>query len=154
DRGPAQNGMFRRFFSALRFAWGKGRLPRVHAAMPQATFADTDRPLPQLSDSAVSLFTRWARVKVESGQFCGPENFNLPIWDGLETLAAAFAAAMWMARALAADGRPADDAVTLAVRVVDDNFGFNKLLGSSRQRFALRLLSSRGELPKLVAWYG
>ena len=42
----------------------------------------------------------------------------------------------------------------LAVRVVDDNFGFNKLLGSARQRFALRLLASRGELTKLVAWYG
>ena len=93
-------------------------------------------------------------MKVESGQFCGPTNFGLPVWDGLETLAAAFAAAMWLARVLAADGRPTDDAITMAVRIVDDNFGFNKLLGSTRQRFALRLLSSRGELSKLVAWYG
>ena len=41
-----------------------------------------------------------------------------------------------------------------ALRVVDDNFGFNKLLGMGRQKFALRLLASRGELPRLVAWYG
>ena len=43
---------------------------------------------------------------------------------------------------------------SFAVRMVDDNFGFNKLLGSARQKFALRLLGSRGELPRLVAWYG
>ena len=38
--------------------------------------------------------------------------------------------------------------------MVDDNFGFNKLLGLGRQKFALRLLANRGELPRLVAWYG
>ncbi len=102
----------------------------------------------------MSLLTRWARVKVESGQFCGPTNFGLPVWDGLESLAAAFAAAMWLARVLKAGGKPTDEAITLAVRIVDDNFGFNKLLGSARQKFALRMLGSKGELPKLVAWYG
>ena len=43
-------------------------------------------------------------MKVESGQFCGPTNFGLPVWDGLESLAAAFAAAMWLARVLAPGG--------------------------------------------------
>src|SRR5581483_8043092 len=51
-------------------------------------------------------------------------------------------------------GRPRDDAVGQAVRVVDDNFGFNKLLGQARQKVALRLLARNGELAKLVAWYG
>jgi lysine-N-methylase len=59
-----------------------------------------------------------------------------------------------LSRVLVAGGRSTEDAVVLAVRMVDDNFGFNKLLGSSRQKFALRLLGSRGELSKLVAWYG
>lgn len=154
DRGSTQTNAAGRFFAAIQFARGSGRVPQVHAAMPLATFADTDRPLPEFSDRVVSLLTRWARVKVESGQFCGPTNFGLGVWDGLETLATAFAAAMWLARVLAADGRPTDDAVMMAVRIVDDNFGYNRLLGSARQRFSLRLLSSRGELPKLVAWYG
>ena len=35
-------------------------------------------------------------------------------------------------------------AVTRAVRMADDNFGFNPLLGSARQKFALRLLANRG----------
>jgi lysine-N-methylase len=78
----------------------------------------------------------------------------MTVWDGLESLAVAFAAAMWLTRVLVAGGRALDDAVTLAVRIVDDNFGFNPLIGRSRQKFALRLLARRGELPRLVAWYG
>jgi len=154
ERGPAQTSPFGRFSSAIQFARGQGFVPRVHAAIGPVTFADAEKPLTDLSARAVSLLTRWSRVKVESGQFCGPLNFGLPVWDGLESLAAAFAAALWLARVLAAGGRSVDDAILLAVRMVDDNFGFNKLLGSARQKFALRLLGSRGELPKLVAWYG
>jgi lysine-N-methylase len=153
DRGSAQGNAVSRLVSAVQFARGKGEVPRTHAAMPQATFADTDKPFGELSEAAESLLSRWARVKIESGQFCGPTNFGLMVWEGLESLALAFASAMWLARVLRADGRPLDDAITMAVRIVDDNFGFNTLLGK-RQRKGLRLLSQRGELPKLVAWYG
>ena len=43
--------------------------------------------------------------------------------------------------------------MTLAVRIVDDNFGFNPLLGQPGRssRSGARL---EGELPRLVAWYG
>jgi lysine-N-methylase len=153
ERGSAQGNAASRLFAAIQFARGKGSVPRTHAAMPKATFADTDKPFGELSESAESLLSRWARVKIESGQFCGPTNFGLMVWEGLESLAVAFAASMWLARVLRADGRPLDDAITLAARIVDDNFGFNTLLGK-RQRKGLRLLSQRGELPKLVAWYG
>ena len=153
DRGTAQASAASRLFSAIQFARGKGRVPRTNAAMPAATFADADTPFGGLSDAAEALLARWARVKIEPGQFCGPTNFGLPVWDGLESLAVAFASAMWLARVLRADGRPLDDAITSAVRVVDDNFGFNTLLGK-RQWSGLRLLSKRCELPKLVAWYG
>jgi lysine-N-methylase len=154
ERGSAQVGLRGRLLAGLQFARGKGVVPRVHAAIPEATFAATDKPLGSFSAQTVSLLTRWARVKVESMQFCGPTNFGLGVWDGLESLAMTFPAAMWLARVLTANGRGSADAITLAVRIVDDNFGFNKLLGSTRQKFALRLLAARGELPKLVAWYG
>jgi lysine-N-methylase len=154
DRGPAQSNFVSRFFSAVRFARGKGHIPRTHAAIPSVAFDAAEKPFGELSERAESLLVRWARVKLESGQFCGPTNFHLPVWDGLESLAVAFASAMWLARALAAGGRPADDAVLQAVRIVDDNFGFNPLLGGARQKFGIRLLAKRGELPKLVAWYG
>jgi lysine-N-methylase len=154
DRGAAQASALGRLLSAVQFARGAGYIPRTHAAMPPALFADAEKPLGELSERAEELLERWTRVKLESGQFCGPSNFGMHVWDGLESLAVAFAAAMWLARVLIVDGRPIDDAVLQAVRIVDDNFGFNPLLGSSRQMFALRLLGKRGELPRLIAWYG
>jgi lysine-N-methylase len=154
DRGSAQSSAVARLFSAMQFARGRGTIPRTHSAIPRTTFAAAEKPFEELSEKSERLLARWARVKIESGQFCGPTNFNMPVWDGLESLAVAFAAAMWLTRVLVTDGRPQDDAVMMAVRIVDDNFGFNPLLGQGRQKFALRLLGKQGELPKLVAWYG
>jgi lysine-N-methylase len=155
EKGPALSGPVSRFWSAVRFASGRGRVPKLHTALPDAaTFATSDVPLPALSDTAVSLLARWHRVKVESLQFCGPTNFGLGVWEGLESLALTYPVAMWLARVLVAGGQSADAAVTRAVRMADDNFGFNPLLGAARQKFALRLLANRGDLPRLVAWYG
>lgn len=155
EKGTAQRGALSRFASAVRFARGRGRIPRLHLALPDAaTFAAGEVPLPPLSDNAVSLLARWHRLKIESLQFCGPPNFGLGVWEGLESLAITYPVAMWLARVLTAGGISTDEAVTRAVRMVDDNFGFNPLLGSVRQKFALRMLANRGELPRLVAWYG
>jgi hypothetical protein len=37
---------------------------------------------------------------------------------------------------------------------VDDHFGYNQVLKSRRQRFAVNLLARTGELSRLIAWYG
>jgi lysine-N-methylase len=97
------------------------------------------------------MLSRYYRVKVESLQFFGPTNFGLPFWDGLESLLLTYPAVMWLSRAFA--DRPREDAIDQAVRMVDDNFGYNRLLGYSRQRLGTRLLAGRGELAKLIAWY-
>jgi lysine-N-methylase len=155
EKGTAQRGPVGRVWSAVKFAAGRGRVPKLHAALTDAaTFAAGETPLGALSDATVSLLSRWHRMKVESLQFCGPPNFGLGVWEGLESLALTFPAAMWLARVLVAGGMPVDAAVTRAIRMVDDNFGFNPLLGSARQKFALRLIANRGDLPRLVAWYG
>jgi hypothetical protein len=44
--------------------------------------------------------------------------------------------------------------VRLGVQVADGNFGFNPLLGAARQAWAVRTLSDKQELARLVAWYG
>jgi lysine-N-methylase len=86
-------------------------------------------------------------------QFCGRTNFDLPFWDGIEALALTLPAIRWLSRVFAADGRGRDVALKQALQLVDDNFGFNKLLGLGRQRNAVRMLSNRGEVARLVAWY-
>jgi lysine-N-methylase len=100
-----------------------------------------------------AILERWSRVKISSGQFCGPCNFDLNLWEGIDSLTVAFTAILWLGRLLHAHGRSPHEAILQAVRVVDDNFGFNPLLQGARQRQVLRLLHRLGELPRLIAWY-
>lgn len=154
ERGTAQRSPLGRVAAAVRFARGAGRVPRLHALLPEVSFEageETFGPLPEESDA---LLARYYRLKVQSLQFCGPTNFGVPFWDGLRSLALTFPVVMWLARVFAAGGAARPAAVERAVRVADDNFGFNRLLGMGRQKFALRLLAARDDLPQLVAWYG
>jgi lysine-N-methylase len=154
DRGEmATRGVLARALAAWRFARGTGRIPKLHGLLPNTTFENAEHPAGPLSEVSERLLTRYYRVKVESMQFCGPTNFRLSFWDGLDSLALTFPAMMWLSRVLSAGGTPRDEAVQMALRIVDDNFGFNPLLGSARQLWSLRMLAVKGELPKLIAWY-
>jgi lysine-N-methylase len=141
--------------AAWRFARGTGILPKLHGLLPEGIpFAKADEPLGSLSEASESLLTRYYTSKVESMQFCGPTNFRQAFWDGLEMLVLTFPVMLFIARVMVAGGRPRDEAVADAVRIVDDNFGFNPLFGKGRQLWALRMMAAKGELPRLVAWYG
>ncbi len=154
EKGTAQRSPLGRVAAAVRFARGAGRVPKLHAQLPDVSFQAGEEPFGPLSQESDALLTRYYRLKVQSLQFCGPTNFGVPFWEGIRSLALTFPAAMWLARVFAAGGMSKPAAVELAVRVADDNFGFNRLLGLGRQKFALRLLAAREELPRLVAWYG
>lgn len=153
--GEAVRSRWTRIKAAWRFAVGRGRVPRLHGLIPGTTFAAAERPAGPLSKQSDALLTRYYRVKVESMQFCGPTNFGRRFWDGLDALILTFPVLMWLSRVLSAGGAMSrDEAVAQAVRVVDDNFGYNPLLGAGRQAWAVHTLSERGELARLVAWYG
>lgn len=154
DPGIAARGRWTRFKAAYRFAVGRGAVPKLHGLIPDTTFAAAEQPAGTLSKQADALLTRYYSVKVNSVQFCGPSYFNRPFWEGLEALVLTFPAVMWLSRVLTTADRPRDEAIHLALRVVDDNFGFNKLLGAGRQAWAIRALADRGEIARLVAWYG
>lgn len=84
-------------------------------------------------------------------QFCGATNDNRMFWDGLESLLLTFPIVCWLARVF--HDRPQEEAFRWALQVVDDNFGFNKLLKSQRYVYSTRIMCKRGELAKLIAWY-
>jgi len=153
--GVAARGRGTRTRAAWRFAVGRGAVPKLHGLIPpEATFEAAEVPQP-LSADADALLTRFYRLKIESLQFCGPTNFGRPFWAGLDALVLTYPVIRWLGRVLAAGGtRTPDDALKLAVQAVDDGFGFNTLLSTRRQAWGVRTLSERGELAKLVAWYG
>jgi lysine-N-methylase len=150
-RGVSARGRLALFSAALRFARGTGPVPRVHGLLPETTFEVLERPAGPLPAASDALLTRYFRVKLESMHFFGPTNFSLPFWDGLESLLLTFPATMWLSRAFC--DRSREDAIVFALRIVDDNFGYNKLLGWRRQKWATRLLAARGDLARLIAWY-
>jgi len=53
-----------------------------------------------------------------------------------------------------AGGSSRVEAVQRALTIVDDHFGYNRVLRSRRQRISFNILARSGELQKLIAWYG
>jgi lysine-N-methylase len=151
-RGPATRGVLSRLGIGLRFALGRHTVPRVNGWLrPGVRFLEMEAPTGALPAVTEEALERYYLVKVESLQFFGPTGLGLPLWDGLETLALTLPLIRWLARGLEAP-TPLN-AVSQALGIVDDHFGFNRALRARRHRLAVRLLASRGELARLIAWY-
>jgi lysine-N-methylase len=154
DQGPDRS-LVRSRFGLMRMAWrfarGKGAVPRLHGWIPVTSFERAEDAAGRLSSAAEEVLERYYRVKVGSLQFCGPAYFGFPFWEGFEALALTLPVIFWLRRVFR--DLPDDEAIVRATGMVDRNYAFNRLLGMLRQRFALRLLTRRGELSKLIAWY-
>lgn len=153
DAGIASHGWWTRVYSAWRFAVGSGNVPRLHARIPAtATFEKVEQPAGELPTEADDLLTRYYRVKLESLQFFGVYNFRRHFWGGLDSLLLTFPVILWIARLFEMNGEPRAEAILRAVRLVDDSFGFNKLLGGARVTWMVTALADRGEVARLIAW--
>jgi lysine-N-methylase len=159
DLGPnrgtmTESGWFGRMIAGYRFAWGGGVMPQVNGLLPPgARFEDAERfagPLPHESEE---LFARYFRVKLDSLQFAGAINFQLPFWAGLDSLVLIFPMTLWLARLITTAERPRPVAIREALRIIDDSYGFNALL-KGKLAGGLRSLHLKDELPRLVAHYG
>jgi lysine-N-methylase len=151
SRGPATRGRLSLLVSAWRFARGRGSVPRLHQWCPEMTFEQAEVPAGPLPADAEHVLERYYLIKVGSLQFCGPTNFGMSFWDGLESLLITYPILMWLRRGMTE--LPPLEAVTRALSIVDDNFGYHPVLGTARQRLSFRILTRTGELEKLIAWY-
>jgi lysine-N-methylase len=155
DTGPnaglARRGRLALLGAAVRFARGSGPVPRVHALLPETTFEKMEEGSRRWPTECEEILERYYLTKLHSLQFAGPTNFRMNFWEGLESLVLTFPAIAWLSRAFA-DRTPVE-AVQQALQIVDDSFGYHPLLGSARQKLAIRILSFRGEIARLVAWY-
>jgi lysine-N-methylase len=154
DHGPARSkvrGPVALVGAAGRFMWGRGPIPRIHGWLPETTFEKAEEPTRPLPAVIEEVLERYYTVKVGSLQFCGPAYFGFPFWEGFEALALTLPVILWLNRVLAGGSR--EEAVVLAIRMVDANYGFNPLLGLRRQRLGLWLMTRRQELDRLIAWY-
>jgi len=151
-RGRATRNWLTRLGIGCRFAVAWGKVPQVNALLrPGVTFAALEQPAGPLPAAAEQVLERYYLAKVESLQFCGATGFGLPFWDGLDTLALTLPLILWLSRGLQMASR--HDAIIQATSIVDDHVGFNRVLNAARHRLAVRILASRGELERLIAWY-
>lgn len=151
-RGIARRGPLTRLGAILRFSWGKGSVPRLHAWMPDGSFADGEKPSTPLSELEQDDLKRYYSIKLISGQFCGRANHGFSMVDGLEALALTLPIILWIRRL----GKTSESRGTLlkAMSIVDDHFGYNKMLATPAYRLMTKILGSRGEIAKLIYWYG
>ncbi len=139
-----------RVLDGWRFVRGRGPVPRVNEYLPETTFEAVEQNLGKLPELDETL-ERYYVVKLNSLQFCGPPNFDLTLWAGLESLVLTLPMILWLRRALT-DRSPVK-AVEQAIQLVDDHFGGNPMLGFPHIQYLVHTLAQRGELEKLVAWY-
>jgi lysine-N-methylase len=139
-----------RVYAGWRFVRGRGSVPRVNEFLPETSFEAIERSSGMLPEMDETL-ERYYLVKLNSLQFCGPPNFNLPLWAGLDSLVLTLPLILWLRRAFT--HLPPVEAVQQAIQLVDDHFGGNPMLGFPHIRYLQRTLAQRGELEKLVAWY-
>ena len=151
NRGAARRGRLALLQAAWRFTRGVGPIPRMHNGLPETTFEEVEKPRGPLPLEAEHILERYYAMKVGSVQFCGPASFAMPFWEGFELLALTYPMVMWVARMFRDGSR--EDAIQKALTVVDDHFGFNRILATYRQRAGFRILARQGELPRLIAWY-
>lgn len=150
-RGPAAESRLRGLLAGWRFARGNGPVPRLNALLPTTTFEQVEAATGPLPATAEDILERYYVVKIGSLQFFGAACFGWAFWDGLEALAATLPPILWLARAFA--DRPRDEALTLAMQIVDSHWGFDPATNSRRFRSMVRGLAQRGELGSLIAWY-
>jgi lysine-N-methylase len=150
-RGRAMQSRLSLLDAAWRFARGTGPVPQLHSWLPETTFEDIEAPLGPLPADAEQILERYYVLKVGSLQFCGAAYFGWSFWRGLESLLITFPVLLWVTRAFRK--LPRVEGLTRALSIVDDHFGFNRVLASYRQRLSFDILTQRGELAKLIAWY-
>lgn len=153
NRGLAGQGRLALFGAALSFVRGKGNIPKMHKWLPEANFDLGEMPIGKLPPEVERIFERYYLMKFGSLQFCGPTLFNMPFWEGVDLTLLIFAVQMWLYRILRGS-MPEIEAAQKALSIVDDHYGFNRVLGTFRQRLAYQILGTTGQLERLVAHYG
>lgn len=148
---------WRLFWAAVRFARGRGMVPRLQEQLAEVPFADLDVTFGRPSPEAEEILTRYLRVKVQGLHFCGRAHSGEPVVEGFQNLALIVPVVLFIARWLAASAGNktiATDDVARALSIADHHHGYSPAFGQAGFRSRVRLLARLGDIGKLAAFYG
>ena len=138
--------------SALAFARGKGRVPRIHGDFPEASFATLERPLGHHAIEVFRPLARYFELAAASKQYALLGRRSWSIVESFRALAMAYPVAMWMLRLACGDRKPQVDEVIDVVAMIDRGQSYAPLCGR-RHRVRIKAAARAGGLQRLVAWY-
>jgi len=138
---------------AMKMVWGGGRLPRVHAQFPDATFAQLEEPLGRMDPAIYQPLARYFETTTASYQYALAQKSGWSVVESYRQLALLYPLGLWLLRWATAGREPTAADMFEIIAALDRSQGYAPLSGL-QQRSRLRMLAKTGELPALVAWYG
>jgi len=154
--GRPESWSERRFLSLSAFAFtsGKGFVPALHPAFPEARFAEVEERVSEPLDPDLQrILDDYFESTLASGQYAVVNRPGWPLLEKFRALALAYPVALWMLRYFANNGTPKRDAAISVITTIERGQGYAPLVGlQHRQR--LSRLKSQQELERLIAWYG
>jgi lysine-N-methylase len=157
EQAKGLRNRWRLLWAAMRFARGKGLVPRLQEPFVEVPFADLEPSFGPLPADADEILTRYLRVKVQGLHFCGRTQSGEPMVEGFQSLALVVPVVFWIARWLAAGSgrkRLATEDVARALAIADHHHGYSGAFRRPGFRGRVRLLARLDDISKLTAWYG
>lgn len=147
---------WRLFRAAMRFARGKGLVPRLQDPFVEVPFADLESSFGPLPGEVDEILTRYLRVKIQGMHFCGRAQSGESIVEGFQSTALVVPVVFWIARWLAVgsgrNGLTTED-VSRALSIADHHHGYSGAFARPGFRGRVRLLARLDDIVKLTAWY-
>lgn len=156
DVARGWKGRWELLSAALRFARGRGLIPKLQADFKDVPFDALESPFGAIPPEVDEILTRYLRVKLQGLHFCGAACFGLPLIEGWQAQLLILPVVCWIARWLAAgEGRSVwtTEDFSRALAVADHHHGFTPIFGTAAFRRRTRSLARSGEIIRLLQWY-
>ncbi len=136
----------------FRLVRGSGALPNFEPAFPSAQFDGMEHSLGQLPSSVDYPLARLIETLSASYIYALADRRGWSVVDSIRGLATLFPIGLWLLRWASQGRNPTSEDMISIVVALDRGQGFAPLTGQL-QRLRLHLLSTHGELERLVVWY-
>ena len=140
--------------TAFAFTRGKGSVPSLHPAFPEAKFADVEqRVLGPLDEQIQELFNDYFESNLSSKQYAIVSRPGWPLLNKFRALALAFPVAFWMLRYFSDNAPPSKETAISIITAIDRGQGYAPLT-STHHHHRIAHLQSLHALEQLIIWYG
>ncbi len=150
---PSWGERWRLAVGAWTIVRGRGKLPRLHPAFPEATFEALEQPLGVLDAAVYQPLTRMIEASATSWSYALANRHAWSIVESLRMLALLYPIGLWLLRWRSAGGTPLAEKMPEIVTALDRGQGYAPLAGG-KQRRRIQVLTRLEALERLVIWYG